>query len=215
MKKVDVRNQNGLSKEDYEAVESMCRQLTYLCKKTRTVVFCNADSEISSRAIPLFFADAMGKNGKKSLIINGDLSCANEALDGTQKGQGLVHYLAGQCGVESIIHQAAAANTDVVPAGETVSTPQLLFDKEKMGELLDFATQRYDWVFINASRLQPSDVTAAMLAQLSDGAVLVARDRVTRGTWLQEAKMTLEAAACNILGCIVLDVKNPKNYGGK
>lgn len=191
--------------------ERIVSEIFFAEKKKKTIVFCNANEDIASKAFLLMLGETLSQKGKRVVVVDAGMRCAKDDNE-TQLGQGLVHFLSGQCELESVIHSTAISNVDFVSPGAVVSNPIFLLESDRFEQLMDYCRERYDWVFINTSPLEPNDVSAAKLSLLADGVILMVQDRVTRESWLREAKMTLESVGSRIIGCVVVDVKKEEKY---
>ena len=67
-------------------------------------------------------------------------------------------------------------------------------------------------MLIYGTAINRQNTQALSYAPLSDGAVLIAKHKITHKADLTWAKNALNKADCSVLGCVVLDVKNPADY---
>lgn len=136
-------------------------------------------------------AIAQADAGRSVLLIDADLRRPGVAdrlgLDGVV---GLVTVLVGKTTFEDATVDHASGVT-VLPAGPLPPNPSALLESQAMRDLLDHVRGRYDIVLIDAPSVLPT-ADASILVSQTDGAVLVAREGVTRR---EEARMAVERIA--------------------
>ncbi|MBC7347010.1 MAG: CpsD/CapB family tyrosine-protein kinase, partial [Clostridia bacterium] len=91
-------------------------------------------------------------------------------------------------------------------SGPIPPNPAELLGSARMRRLLPRLTGAYDQVLLDTPPLL-AVTDAAVLAPLTDGAILVARAGVTRTDLLREAKVTLEKTGVRLLGAVLNGLK--------
>lgn len=158
-------------------------------------------------------AIALGKNGSKVLLIDCDLRLPTIArkLKVKQK-PGLTNLLYGMCNAQDIINHLECG-IDVIPSGDLPPNPSETLGSSRMKKTLEFMTNVYDYIILDAPPI--GVVTdAAVLAKQASGVILVVRKEVASYEGVDVALNKLKIANANILGFVLTDAEtNASNYG--
>ena len=102
------------------------------------------------------------------------------------------------------IHRNIVPHLDVLTAGEIVEHPSEVVDSSKLSTIWEYIRDEYDVVIIDTPPVL--DVTdAIVLAEKSDGVMLVVKNKVASPNDLIEAKKRLTQVGIPLLGFIVID----------
>ena len=93
---------------------------------------------------------------------------------------------------------------DVLTAGEVVEYPSDIVDSSKLPAIFEYVRDEYDVVIIDTPPVL-SVTDAVVLAEKSDGVVLVVKNEVASPKDLIEAKKRLSQVGISLLGSIVID----------
>jgi Mrp family chromosome partitioning ATPase len=113
-----------------------------------------------------------------------------------------------------MVHHVAETPMDVLPAlNEQALEPQSNGNEQKLAEkLLDKARAAYDIIFIDTSKIFPTNrrmIDPLVIAQKADGVALVVAAGKTSRQVVKQAQFALETAGATILGVIINDWQNP------
>jgi capsular exopolysaccharide synthesis family protein len=148
-------------------------------------------------------AIAMAGAGQKVLLIDGDLRRPQVAtLLGLEPTVGLTSVLIGASDLDESAQHHAPSGLDVLTAGLLPPNPAELLQSRAMHELLEAARARYDVTIIDAPPLLPV-TDAAVMASLTDGAVLIVRHGKTKRDQLTGAVARLAAVGSAPLGLVL------------
>jgi protein-tyrosine kinase len=116
--------------------------------------------------------------------------------------------------ITDMVHHAPATPLDILPAlNEQAFGQQSNGDEQKLAEkLLDRAREAYDIIFIDTSKIFPTNrrmIDPLVIAQKADGVALVVASGKTSRQVVEQAQFALETAGANILGVIINDWQNP------
>lgn len=113
-------------------------------------------------------AFAAARSGKKVVLIDLDIRKprANKVF-GVKKENGVSEYLAGTCSFEDLIKKSESG-VDIITSGKSVDNPAVLFESQKLRDLINTLKETYDYVFIDT----PPVLAAAdsiQIVKLADG----------------------------------------------
>lgn len=213
MKRVNIQ----VAEKNYAAKEAL--------KTLRTnVLFCGDDKQVilftssmpeegkTSNAIDLSIAFAELK--KKVLLIDADMrrSVMVSRLQMTGADKGLSHFLSGQCTLAEAVVATNIPGLHILVSGPLVPNPTELLSTERFSDMLESFRTVYDYIIIDTPPLGMV-VDAAIIARVSDGAIMVVESEKTKYRLAQETKDKLENAGCSILGVLLNKVDRKKHKG--
>ncbi|MBO9606671.1 MAG: CpsD/CapB family tyrosine-protein kinase [Paenibacillaceae bacterium] len=143
------------------------------------------------------------QDGKKVVAIDGNLRqpSLHEAF-GIRGDKGLVQAIKSSVSLKDAVSPSGYPHLDVLPAGGQPSNPSELLGSAAMAGLLDELKRTYDVVLLDSpATLDYTD--AGLLAEISDGVMLVVKRGRTKREWAQKAKERLEQAGAGMLGIVL------------
>jgi protein-tyrosine kinase len=155
-------------------------------------------------------AVALAHAGKRVLLIDADLR--RPALHVTfrlERGHGLAHLLAGQCGDEAI-QSTFIEGLDVLGSGVVPPNPSELLGSATLDNALARWRESYDHLLFDTPPLL-SVTDAIVVARRAGQAILVARAAATRDRSLQHAAGLLREAGVEVLGSVLNDRPGPED----
>ena len=154
----------------------------------------------------LNLAAALAESGSRVLLIDVDLrhpSCHRAFA--IENSTGLSNCLAGQTGLEGIVHALEKPRLWFVPAGATPPNPAELVGSTRMQEVLDIAREKFDFVILDSPPVTPvSD--ALVLARASVGVVLGVKGQDTPRELVRRARDQLVLTGAHLLGAVMNNV---------
>ena len=102
------------------------------------------------------------------------------------------------------IHRNVVPHLDVLTAGEVVEYPSDIVDSSKLPTIFEYVRDEYDVVIIDTPPVL-SVTDAVVLAEKSDGVILVVKNEVASPKDLIEAKKRLSQVGIPLLGSIAID----------
>jgi capsular exopolysaccharide synthesis family protein len=157
---------------------------------------------------------ALADSGIRVLLLDGDLRRPKVAAYlGLRDAVGLTSLLTGTAEVDDAIQPSQWSSLQVIASGPQHPNPGELLYGTAMSALLEGLRTRADVVLIDSPSLLPV-ADAAVLAALSDGAILVTRYGVTRAERVRQAVVNLEQAGGGLLGTVLTMVptRGPDAY---
>jgi len=161
-------------------------------------------------------AISLAQAGVRVCLLEGDLRRPRVAdYLGLEGAVGMTDVLIGRVGLEDALQPWGDGMLEVLPSGPLPPNPSELLSSRGMDELMHALEQRFDLVLVDAPPLLPV-TDAAILANLSDGAVMCVRVRSTRKDQLTQAADALRAVDANLLGVTLTMVptRGPNAYQG-
>ena len=149
-------------------------------------------------------AIALAQGGEPVLLVDADLRRPTVAdLFGLPGGVGLTSVLIGDVALEDAVHVwRDDLPLEVLTAGPLPPNPSELLSSDRMGELIRAYAAAGRTVVVDSPPLLPV-TDAAVLARLTDGALLVTRTGSTRTDQLATAAETLRTAGASLLGTVM------------
>ncbi|MGJ9421468.1 polysaccharide biosynthesis tyrosine autokinase [Aeromicrobium sp. CF3.5] len=180
-----------------------------------TVTSCMSGDGKSTTAANLAIALAHG--GEQVVLIDADLRRPRLAeLFGLDGLDGLTTTLVGSVDPADAVQQTRVPGLDVLTTGKLPPNPSELLATNAMSDLVHVLRAEYDVVLFDAPPLLPV-ADAAVLATLSDGAVLLVRHGRTTREQVRAAVGRLEAVGAPLLGTVLTMVPArviaPYGYG--
>lgn len=205
-------------KSDYfyeESIKTLRTNIQFSSKQVKVVLFTSCYPNEGKSDIVFSLSLEMGKAGKKVLLLDADIRKSNfiKRYSVNQTIQGLSQYLSGQVERQWITYQTNFPNVDMIFAGPMAPNPSELLGDPAFGELLEEKRKEYDYIFIDTPPIG-NMIDAAVVAEKSDGAVLVIESEAVSYTVAQKSLDQLERSGCKVLGAVLnkVDMKKDKYY---
>lgn len=217
MRKIKFNVNDDLDFQVVEAFKILRTNIGFCGSDIKVIAFTSCTpnegkSTVSFRNA-LYFAEA----GKKVLYIDADIrnSVFVSEYQVSEMTDGLTHYLSGQRSVEEIVYDTNKENFHMIFTGAVAPNPSELLGGQKFNNLIKWARERYDYVFVDCPPLG-SVIDAAIISQYCDGSIFVIESNRISYHFAQKVKGQLEKSGCRILGVILNKVNISKNgYYGK
>jgi len=148
----------------------------------------------------------LGKMGKSVVLVDADLRRSvltgryGMQVDG--EAEGLAHYLAGLCEMESVVYRTNLPGACLIPIGRDVANPLPLLNSNRFPILLDYLARMFDAVLVDSPPVGLV-IDAAQIAKHCDGVLFTVEFNGTRRHELKEARHQIEQSGCPILGCVI------------
>lgn len=166
--------------------------------KTITIASCSSSEGRSTVALNL--AVYMARAGKKVLLIDADLrKPANNEHPGTDSDGGLTSILSNIIEFEEFDSSTSIENFYYIPCGIPKTNPSEILISKSFSDLLDKASQIYDFVIIDTPAFRRS-FDSVIVAAKSDAVILIAVPEFTEVEMLLRLKEQMEKAKANIIG---------------
>lgn len=140
------------------------------------------------------------RNGKKALLIDGDLRAPRLHADfGTDQEPGLSEFLRGEVDEFGVIQRGPMEGLFAIPAGRKHKNPAELISNGRLKQLLSRLQGLFDWIVIDSPPLLVSDTV--VMATYCDGVLIVVRAGLTAFEVARKAQREIDEKL--VLGAIL------------
>lgn len=175
----------------------------------RVVMVSSATQGEGKTTIVSNLAAILAQGAYKVVIIDADLRLAGLTAIFTEKepspSVGLTDLLTGQTALDQVLRPTPVPGLEIIPAGNHAPDPAELLGSQRMRDLVQGLTKRYDFVLIDSPPILPVADTL-MLSRVVDSVVMVVRSTHTDRKQAQEARRRLLAVHARILGVVLNDL---------
>jgi tyrosine-protein kinase Etk/Wzc len=185
---------------------------------SRVLIVTSASAEDGKSTSASNLAVALAQQGTPTLLVDADLRAGHmhEAF-GVAREPGFADVLFGRVSLDDAVRAVDAGDVGtplhLLPTGTIPSNPAELLDSDRMRALLDELRARYRVIIMDTPPLNLV-ADAAVLATITDAALLVARMGSTPKMALQEAAERLRALHVPASGVVVNDSPSIPAYNG-
>ncbi len=151
----------------------------------------------------LNLAITFAETGAKVLIIDCDLRRPNISRLLDKKGTpGLSNALVGLNSLEEVINDSGYTNLDVIFSGSIPPNPAELLGSDRMGEIIEELSKKYDYIFFDTAPVNIVTDTA-IIAKWMSGVIMIVLYNSTDKDTIEEALKQLDFANAKILGFVL------------
>jgi succinoglycan biosynthesis transport protein ExoP len=172
----------------------------------RSVLFTSAGPGEGKSTTTVNFAVMLAQQGQRVLLVDADLRrpSLHRALD-LLREPGLTNLLVGDATVREAVRPSVLPNLDVLPSGPFPPNPSELLNSKAMKRLLEEFEGRYSQVIVDSPPML-AVTDAAVLAQHTDGVVLVLRSGETEQRAAERAVDQLRRLGVRVFGAVLNEV---------
>lgn len=192
-----------------EAYTDLRTRLTMFTQPRPQVVLVTSPREGDGKTtVAANLALAFANHGTRTLLLEGDLRRAGLArqLKTAASARGLGHVLHGSATAAEVIQPypgtSGDAVLDVLLAGESPRHPTELLDSPALSRLMEELRSHYEMVVVDSPPLG-AVADALLLAQQSDGALVVTRAGATDRAAMEETLAELSAVGARVHGLVL------------
>lgn len=178
----------------------------------RRVVITSAVSGEGKSVTAVNLAITLATGGTRVCLVEADLRLPKvSSYLGLNGAIGLTNVVAGQYVLDDALIPWNRGQLVVLPAGTTPPDPSQLLGSHAVEGILERLSQQFDVVILDAPPVLPV-TDAAVLARLSDGAVLVVRQGKTRREDVVSAIEHLAKAQAHVIGTVLCGVPAKRGH---
>jgi capsular exopolysaccharide synthesis family protein len=219
---IDMDSQIAVTREelDYrtnEAYKALRTNIQFCGDDIKVITLTSCTPNEGKTMVSFNLAVAFAEIGKNVILVDADLR--KSLLIGRYKvgeiAYGLSHYLSGQKELDDVLFSTDIENMDIIFAGSNCPNPAELLDHARFANLIEGLRGIYDYVIIDTPPLG-SVIDSAIVAKISDGAIVVIEANSISYRFAQSVKEQLEKSNCRILGAVLNKVvMDGKGYYGR
>ena len=195
--------------------EMLQTNLGFTCsdKELRVILVTSATPGEGKSFVAANLALAAAYVGRRVLLVDADMRRPRQhRIWEIHNLLGLSNILVGQAQLENAVQEVSPL-VNMLPAGKIPPNPVALLDSQRMADLVEEASQDYDFVIIDSPPL--TAVTDPLLiGKYVDGLLLVVRPGQVEYSAVTAAKSLLNQAKVPILGMVVNGIGKESGYGG-
>ncbi|MFI8592233.1 polysaccharide biosynthesis tyrosine autokinase [Dietzia maris] len=153
---------------------------------------------------------ALAESGNRVLLIEADLRRPLVVTYMSMPDKvGLTNVLSGQADFEDVVQETRHEGVDLLACGPLPPNPSELLASEMARQLIENLRSIYDYVIIDSPPLLPV-TDGALLARITDGALVVVRSHRTSSDQVTQAVDNLKKADAILLGMVTVANKPVK-----
>ncbi|SDT50005.1 polysaccharide biosynthesis tyrosine autokinase [Actinoplanes derwentensis] len=172
-------------------------------RRGRSLLLTGASRKEGTTAVTCGLAIAMAETGARVALIDANMRTPGIgrylSLD---SAPGLAEVLAGTARVPDVLQDSLGGRVTVLPAGENAPDPGELLASPRLSATVRTLTERYDIVLVDAPALHGA-ADAAVLSQVTDGALLVVRAGRTRTADVEKSLDLLKRVGAKLAGAVL------------
>ena len=177
----------------------------------KAVVVSSSVPKEGKSTVSANLAAAIAQLGRRVLLVDADMRCpVQHHIWNINNVAGLSNVIVSQTEFQNTV-QEVMTNLDVLTAGVMPPNPMALLDSQRMTSLVNYFTQLYDFVIIDAPPLVVA-ADALTLGKMTDGILLVARLDLLDFSSAASAKEALDRSYQKVLGLVVNGVNMPNQH---
>ena len=203
MKKLNLK----IKDMPYAAEEALNRlrvNIKFCGKNTKKIVITSSVPNEGKSTVSVRLWKLLSEAGFPTVLVDVDLRKSELQKKYEVEGieEGLNHFLSGLAEYEDVVYETNIPNGHIVPVTTLLENQSSLLEDPILGELLDILSEDYRYVIIDTPPLDNiSD--GALIASMSDGAVLVVRCGETSKALVRQSLQQLDRVGCPVLGTVL------------
>ncbi|HIG2205874.1 TPA: polysaccharide biosynthesis tyrosine autokinase [Klebsiella pneumoniae] len=200
-----------------EAIRGLRTSLHFAMMEARNnvLMISGASPNAGKTFVSSNLAAIIAQTGKKVIFIDTDMRKGyTHKLFNVKNDKGLSDILSGKSDINGAVRTIEQANFDYISRGAVPPNPAELLMHRRFGELLNWASERYDIVVLDTPPfLAVTD--AAIIGNYAGTTLLVARFELNTAKEIDISVKRFEQTGVNVKGCILNGVvKKASSYYG-
>lgn len=197
-----------------EAYHKLATNLQFSKKENRgNIVLISSQKKGEGKTTTAVNLAGVFQNAQYRTIVI-DLNMREPALHGhfgiEQQYSGISTYLSQRDNIGNIIFSTNYKNLDIIPAGPVPPNPYELILSNRLPELFEILTQKYDYIFMDTAPYDNA-LETLYLMQLANINLIVLREKVSKKSTLVELEKIIHEKNLKNVGLVLTSiVKNKK-----
>lgn len=189
-----------------EALNRLRINIKFCGKNTKKILVVSSLENEGKSFVATNLWRMLAEAGFRTILVDTDLRNSvmknRLSFECDEEIKGLDYYLSGQAEYSDVIYQTNFENGDIIPCSNLLENPSSLLEDPRFKELFKSLSEEYRYIIIDAPPLvNVSD--GALIAGMSDGAILVVNGGETSKTLIKQSLNHLERAKCRLLGMVL------------
>ncbi|MGN7698737.1 polysaccharide biosynthesis tyrosine autokinase [Klebsiella pneumoniae] len=200
-----------------EAIRGLRTSLHFAMMEARNnvLMISGASPNAGKTFVSSNLAAIIAQTGKKVIFIDTDMrkGCTHKLFN-VKNDKGLSDILSGKSDINGAVRTIEQANFDYISRGAVPPNPAELLMHRRFGELLNWASERYDIVVLDTPPIL-AVTDAAIIGNYAGTTLLVARFELNTAKEIDISVKRFEQTGVNVKGCILNGVvKKASSYYG-
>ncbi len=200
-----------------EAIRGLRTSLHFAMMEARNnvLMISGASPNAGKTFVSSNLAAIIAQTGKKVIFIDTDMRKGyTHKLFNVKNDKGLSDILSGKSDINGAVRTIEQANFDYISRGAVPPNPAELLMHRRFGELLNWASERYDIVVLDTPPIL-AVTNAAIIGNYAGTTLLVARFELNTAKEIDISVKRFEQTGVNVKGCILNGVvKKASSYYG-
>ncbi|HBQ9144198.1 polysaccharide biosynthesis tyrosine autokinase [Klebsiella pneumoniae] len=200
-----------------EAIRGLRTSLHFAMMEARNnvLMISGASPNAGKTFVSSNLAAIIAQTGKKVIFIDTDMRKGyTRKLFNVKNDKGLSDILSGKSDINGAVRTIEQANFDYISRGAVPPNPAELLMHRRFGELLNWASERYDIVVLDTPPIL-AVTDAAIIGNYAGTTLLVARFELNTAKEIDISVKRFEQTGVNVKGCILNGVvKKASSYYG-
>ncbi|HDE1979577.1 TPA: polysaccharide biosynthesis tyrosine autokinase [Klebsiella quasipneumoniae] len=200
-----------------EAIRGLRTSLHFAMMEARNnvLMISGASPNAGKTFVSSNLAAVIAQTGKKVIFIDTDMRKGyTHKLFNVKNDKGLSDILSGKSDINGAVRAIEQANFDYISRGAVPPNPAELLMHRRFGELLNWASERYDIVVLDTPPIL-AVTDAAIIGNYAGTTLLVARFELNTAKEIDISVKRFEQTGVNVKGCILNGVvKKASSYYG-
>lgn len=200
-----------------EAIRGLRTSLHFAMMEARNnvLMISGASPNAGKTFVSSNLAAIIAQTGKKVIFIDTDMRKGyTHKLFNVKNDKGLSDILSGKSDINGAVRTIEQANFDYISRGALPPNPAELLMHRRFGELLNWASERYDIVVLDTPPIL-AVTDAAIIGNYAGTTLLVARFELNTAKEIDISVKRFEQTGVNVKGCILNGVvKKASSYYG-
>ncbi|HBS5909175.1 TPA: polysaccharide biosynthesis tyrosine autokinase [Klebsiella pneumoniae] len=200
-----------------EAIRGLRTSLHFAMMEARNnvLMISGASQNAGKTFVSSNLAAIIAQTGKKVIFIDTDMRKGyTHKLFNVKNDKGLSDILSGKSDINGAVRTIEQANFDYISRGAVPPNPAELLMHRRFGELLNWASERYDIVVLDTPPIL-AVTDAAIIGNYAGTTLLVARFELNTAKEIDISVKRFEQTGVNVKGCILNGVvKKASSYYG-
>lgn len=182
--------------------------------KNNCVMIAGPGPGVGKSFVSINLAAVLAGNGKKVLLIDGDLRRGHLHHDlGMERERGLSEFIRGDLPIDKVLHPTSVPGLTLIPTGALPPNPAELLLHQNFSTCLNVLTSCYEHIIIDSPpTLAVTDAT--IIGQMAGGVLLVLKAGAHPMREIELSIKRLQQAKVNLRGILFNDIRvKAGNYG--